>query len=353
MNNSMLPPVFFNDDCYPWLYETVRKEHYSKAFVLVDSNTSEYCLSIFFQQLHTDVPLEVIELEPGEEHKNIETCIQVWQTLADLGADRKSLIINLGGGVITDLGGFVASTFKRGVDFINIPTTLLAMVDASLGGKTGVDMGALKNQIGVINNPVAVLIDTIFLKTLSPEQIRSGFAEMLKHGLIYNKEYWCSVVALINLTNDDLDTAIKQSVEIKNIIVKQDPTEKGIRKILNFGHTLGHAIESYFLESKNRNTLLHGEAIAIGMILESHISMQQGLLKEKDYQKIKKVLLSVYDKISFTEKEVDAITELLIHDKKSEFGLPKFVLLTEKGKAVIDKSVDKYLIYSAFLDYEK
>ncbi|GGB66535.1 3-dehydroquinate synthase [Flavobacterium suaedae] len=353
MENSTLSPVFFNDDCYPWLYETVKKEHYSKAFVIVDSNTAEYCLSIFLQQLHTDVPVEVIELEPGEEHKNIETCIQVWQTLADLGADRKSLVINLGGGVITDLGGFVASTFKRGIDFINIPTTLLAMVDASLGGKTGVDMGALKNQIGVINNPVAVLIDTIFLKTLPPEQIRSGFAEMLKHGLVYNKEYWYSVVALTNLTNDDLDIAIKQSVEIKNTVVKEDPTEKGIRKILNFGHTLGHAIESYFLENKNRNILLHGEAIAIGMILESHISMQQGLLSEEEYREIKTVLLSVFDKTLFTDKDIDAITELLIHDKKSEFGMPKFVLLTETGKAVINKTVDKVLINKAFSDYEK
>lgn len=353
MENSTLSPVFFNDDCYPWLYETVRKENYSKAFIIVDSNTAEYCLSIFLQQLHTDVSIEVIELEPGEEHKNIETCMQVWQTLADLGADRKSIIINLGGGVITDLGGFIASTFKRGVDFINIPTTLLAMVDASLGGKTGVDMGALKNQIGVINNPEAVLIDTIFLNTLPPEQIRSGFAEMLKHGLIYNKQYWESVVAITNLTNDDLDTAIKQSVEIKNTVVEQDPTEKGIRKILNFGHTLGHAIESYFLESENRNILLHGEAIAVGMILESHISMQQGLLSEEEYQEIKIVLLSVFDRISFTNKEIDAITELLIHDKKSEFGLPKFVLLTKIGEAVINKSVDKYLINNAFSDYEK
>ena len=349
----MLSPVFFNDDCYPWLYEMVRKENYSKAFIIVDSNTAEYCLSIFLQQLHTEVSLEVIELEPGEEHKNIETCIQVWQTLADLGADRKSLVINLGGGVITDLGGFVASTFKRGIDFINIPTTLLAMVDASLGGKTGVDMGALKNQIGVINNPQAVLIDTIFLKTLPPEQIRSGFAEMLKHGLICNRQYWDSVVAITSLNNDDLDTAIKQSVEIKNTVAKQDPTEKGVRKILNFGHTLGHAIESYFLESENRNTLLHGEAIAIGMVLESHISMQQGLLSNEEYQEIKTVLLSVFDKISFTDKEIDAISELLIHDKKSEFGLPKFVLLTKIGEAVINKSVDKHLINNAFSDYEK
>ncbi|OIQ16960.1 MAG: 3-dehydroquinate synthase [Flavobacterium sp. MedPE-SWcel] len=343
--------VYFNDDCYTWLYKNVRPEIYSKLFIIVDSNTSTHCLSMFLQQLETEVIIEVIELEPGEENKNIETCVQVWQTLAELEADRKSLIINLGGGVITDLGGFIASTFKRGIDFINIPTTLLAMVDASIGGKTGVDLGSLKNQIGVINTPVTVLIDSAYLSTLPAREIRSGFAEMLKHGLISDTSYWKSVVDITNLINDDLDTSIKQSVHIKNNIIIEDPTEKNIRKKLNFGHTLGHAIESYFLENQEKETLLHGEAIAIGMILESHISMEQGLLSETEYGTIKNVLNTVFEKVTFTKQDIEAILKITVHDKKNEFGTINFVLLKSIGDCIINQKASNTLIYNAFNDY--
>ncbi len=344
--------VYFNNDCYVWLYENVKPETYSRLFIIADSNTATHCLPLFLQQLETDVAIEVIELEPGELNKNIDTCIQIWHTLAELECDRKGLIINLGGGMVTDLGGFVASTFKRGIDFINVPTSLLAMVDAAVGGKTGVDLGALKNQIGVINNPKTVLVDTTYLSTLPAEEIRSGFAEMLKHGLILDEDYWNTVVDITNLINDDLDSAIKQSIYIKNEVVLKDPTEKNIRKKLNFGHTLGHAIESYCLENDNKKTLLHGEAIAIGMILESYISMEKGMLTETEYKSIKKVLLTIFEKVIFTSKDIEAVLKMLAHDKKNEFGNIQFVLLESIGNAVINQFAENTLIHRAFEDYK-
>src|SRR5690606_29396368 len=209
---------------------------------------------------HLDFEFEILEIDAGETHKNIDTCMGVWEALSELEADRKSLLINLGGGVVTDLGGFVACTFKRGIDYVNIPTSLLSMVDASIGGKTGVDLGLLKNQIGVISNPELVLIDVTFLETLPTNQLRSGFAEMLKHGLIQDINYWNQLIALSELYTDDLEQLIYESVIIKKQVVEQDPNEDGLRKTLNFGHTLGHAIESYSLDDKDLKPLLHGEA---------------------------------------------------------------------------------------------
>jgi 3-dehydroquinate synthase len=344
--------VYFNDDCYSYLETLLVPGSYSKIFIIVDENTAKHCLPGFLAQLGTELALEIIEMEAGEANKNIETCIQVWHALTDLGADRKSLIVNVGGGVVTDLGGFAASTFKRGMDFINVPTSLLAMVDASVGGKTGVDLGVLKNQVGVINNPVAVLVDTQYLETLPAEEMRSGLAEMLKHGLIDDEKYWAEFVNLTGLTTDDLGSLIYRSVQIKNDVVIQDPTEKGLRKILNFGHTLGHAIESYFLENDAKTTLLHGEAIAIGMILEAHISAAQNLLPQTEYVQLKEVINSVFPKVDFTPEDIQYIIGLLIHDKKNESGKVQFVLLERIGHAVINKSVENQLIINAFEDYQ-
>jgi 3-dehydroquinate synthase len=344
--------IYFNSECYDRLQEMLLPENYSIIFVLADSNTATHCLPGFLAQVATEIPIEIIEVEPGEENKSIETCVNVWYALSELGADRKSLIINLGGGMVTDLGGFVASTFKRGIDFINVPTSLLAMVDASIGGKTGVDLGGLKNQVGLINNPVAVLIDVQFLETLPAEQMRSGLAEMFKHGLIAGRNYWNSLIALSDLTTDDMAYLIKQSIEIKNNIVQQDPYEKSVRKLLNFGHTMGHAIESYHLENPEKKTLLHGEAIAIGMILESYFSLEKNMLAPEEYREIKAVIMSVFKKVNFTTADVEAITGLLVHDKKNEFGVVQFVLPERIGKAKIGCVVENELIYKAFLDYE-
>jgi 3-dehydroquinate synthase len=345
--------IYFNDASFVYLENLLKIETYSKIFVLVDENTNEHCLPYFLANLPTEIEIEIIEIEAGEENKNIYTCIDLWHTLIELDADRKSIIINLGGGVITDIGGFVASTYKRGIDFINIPTTLLAMVDASIGGKTGVDLGSLKNQIGVINEPKSVIVISKFLETLPTNQMRSGLAEMLKHGLIYDKTYWDKLKDLNNLNTDDLDILIKQSIEIKNEIVSQDLKENGIRKALNFGHTLGHAIESYFLESEDKNQLLHGEAIAIGMILESYLSYKLEFISKDSYAEIKYIITDVFEKISFNDSDIQNILDLLIFDKKNEFGNVQFTLLNKIGESKINQIVDESLILLAFEDYFK
>ncbi|MBN8567604.1 MAG: 3-dehydroquinate synthase [Flavobacteriales bacterium] len=345
--------IYFNEHVYSFLETFIHEKRYSNVFILVDSNTSEHCLSYFLSSLVVEVPPEIIELEPGEEHKTIATCVEVWQTLIELGADRKTLLINLGGGVVTDLGGFVASTFKRGIDFINVPTSLLGMVDAAIGGKNGVDLGPLKNQIGVINAPQAVLIDTDFLSTLPSNQMRSGLAEMLKHGLIYDQKYWEKFNDLSQLDYTDLDELIYRSIEIKNEIVQQDPTENGIRKALNFGHTLGHAIESYFLESEEKKSLLHGEAIAVGMILEAYLSYEKKLLSWDDYLEIKTLLISLYEPLVFTEKDIEIILNYLIHDKKNEYGKIQFALLDGIGQISLNQYFENQQIISAFDDYKK
>ena len=345
-------PIHFNEKAYEALNNHLKENKYSNIFIIVDSNTNEFCLPNFLPYLETDLTIEIIEFEAGEENKNIDTCVEIWNVLTELGADRKTLIINLGGGVVTDLGGFVSSTFKRGVDFIHIPTTLLSMVDASVGGKNGVDLGNLKNQIGVINVPIMVLIDTQYLETVPQNEMRSGLAEMLKHGLIYDKKYWEQFLDLKEIDFADFDQLIYRSVEIKNEIVTQDPTEKNIRKSLNFGHTLGHAIESYFLENKDKTTLLHGEAIAVGMILESYISLKKDLISNDEYFEIKSSLKTIYDDIIFDENDIKPILELLIHDKKNEYGAIKFALIEGIGKIKINQSVENELILKAFEDYK-
>ena len=226
------------------------------------------------------------------------------------------------------------------------------MVDASVGGKNGVDLGNLKNQIGVINVPLMVLVDTQYLETLPKNEMRSGLAEMLKHGLIYDKMEWEKFLNLKNIDFADFDVFIHRSVAIKNAIVMQDPTEKNIRKALNFGHTLGHAIESYFLESENKTTLLHGEAIAAGMILEGYISWQKNLISKDEYYQIKNTIQSIFDDIVFEENDLSPIQELLIHDKKNEYGNIQFALLDSIGKIKINQEVENELIKKAFEDYK-
>ena len=342
--------IYFNETGYEMLNECLALTNYSSIFIVVDEHTNEFCLTSFLPQLATESKIEIIEIESGESSKNIQSCFEIWSALSELGADRKSLIINLGGGVITDLGGFIASTFKRGIDFIHVPTTLLSMVDAAIGGKNGVDLGNLKNQIGVINLPKLILIDTSFLDTLSQREMQSGLAEMLKHGLIYDKVYWNQFKNLASFTTDDLEQLIYRSIEIKAEIVNQDLTENGIRKSLNFGHTLGHAIESHLLESEN--PLLHGEAIVIGMILESYLSYKNGLLSLEEHIEIKSTLNSIYKSYVFTERDIDEVLKLLIHDKKNEYGKVQFALLDGIGNCKINQVAENKTILEAFNDYK-
>lgn len=338
--------IHFNTKCYSQLNAYLKQHNFSKIFVLVDTNTHEYCAPILLSHLEFEV--DIIEITPGEEHKTIETCSQIWASLSDLGADRNSLLINLGGGVVTDIGGFIASCFKRGIQFINIPTTLLAMVDASIGGKTGVDLNGLKNQIGTITFSDMVLVDPQFLNTLPANQMRSGLAEMLKHGLIKDEIYWNKLINLNALTLNDLDELIYQSILIKKEIVEIDPTEKGIRKTLNYGHTLGHAIETYFLESQTKTTLLHGEAIAIGMIMETYISNKLLNFPTKKMNAIKKAILNTYGRVEIEKKDYNPILDYLKFDKKNSHGNINFVLLKDIGKATIDYNVKNDVLLEAF-----
>ena len=344
--------VHFNSNVYSELNTYIKATNPSLIFVLVDTNTHEYCLPNFLAQLESgDIVVEVMEMPEGEDHKTIDICTGVWEALSDYGADRKSLLINLGGGVVTDLGGFVASTFMRGIDYINIPTSLLAMVDASVGGKTGVDLGHLKNQVGVISEGSMVLIDTSYLGTLPQNQMVSGYAEMLKHGLVYDKTYWETLTNLHHLDISHLDQLIYDSVVIKNKVVSEDPTEQGLRKILNFGHTLGHAIESYFLGNADKTPLLHGEAIAIGMILEAYISTKICDLSSEEFQNIKTNILKTFSKVEINEKDIEIIIGLLKYDKKNSYGTVKFVLLDAIGTPKINCEVENAIILEAFENY--
>ena len=342
--------VHFNTKGYKELNNYLKNNHFSKLFIIVDTNTHVHCLPRFISKLETDLTCEIIEIDAGEAHKNIDTCVGVWNALSELGADRKSLIINVGGGVVTDLGGFVACTFKRGLKYINVPTSLLSMVDASVGGKTGIDLGPLKNQVGVISSGDMVIVDTGFLDTLPQNHLKSGLAEMLKHGLIYDRAYWNKFLNLNTLTLDDLDALIHQSVEIKNHIVTEDPNEHGLRKTLNFGHTLGHAIESYFLSQTDKEELLHGEAIAIGMIMEAYISSDLLGFPKDDLKTIKETFLKIFKRVTIEASDHHAIIELLKYDKKNEHGNINFVLLEKIGMPKIDCLVENELLIKAF-DY--
>ncbi len=348
---SSQAPVFYSEKAYVHLNEYIACKNPSALFILVDSNTHQHCLSRFLQRLETSNSFEIIEMEAGEESKNIETCSGIWTTLSELGADRKSLLINLGGGVVTDLGGFVASTFKRGIAYINVPTTLLSMVDASVGGKTGVDLGNLKNQIGVITQPEMVLIDSKYLRSLPSNEMRSGLAEILKHGLITSESYWRKTTDLDKLTTEDLDGLISESVAIKTEVVVRDPREENQRKTLNFGHTFGHAIESYFLTHPEKPRLLHGEAVAVGMIMAAFISTKISNFPEEKLTSISKKILDIFPKVALEESDFEKILSLLKFDKKNTHGNINFVLLKDIGQPLIDCRVPENVMREALSFY--
>lgn len=336
--------VHFNKNAFVALKKYLNENFHSKLFILVDTNTRKNCLTHFMEQFEEDKNFKIIEIEPGENHKNIDTCALLWKQLTSLGADRKSILINLGGGVITDLGGFVASTFKRGIKFINIPTTLLSMVDASVGGKTGVDLGALKNQIGMFSNPEMVLIDTTFLKTLSDREMRSGLAEIIKYGLTFDISIWHQIRSITNFEQESLDDLVYRSIKIKNDVVLKDLKEDNLRKILNFGHTIGHAIESYFLESKEKQSLTHGEAIAIGMVIELYYSSKLFDYPISETQAMKDFVIRFYGKAPILTSDFDKIIGLMQYDKKNVNGLVNFALLKNAEEFALDVQLDNKLL---------
>lgn len=325
----------------PSLNKTLLR-NYSSVGVLVDENTRRLC----YEQIRDKLPPHhVIQVPAGETHKNLHTCQHIWQQLTDYQFDRHSLLIVLGGGVLGDMGGFCAATFKRGIDFLLLPTTLLAQVDASIGGKLGVDFGHYKNHIGVFQQPVSTSIATNFLETLSERELRSGFAEVIKHCLIADKKMW-NTIRMRSLQEQDWLTLVKHSVKTKNNVVKKDPREKGLRKILNFGHTIGHAMEGHFLESSNR--LFHGEAIAAGMVVESHIASRKKLLSSQELKAITDYILSVFGKIEMPKNE--EWMNLLNQDKKNRGNTIFMALPKEIGKAVWDVPVSRKEIRDS-IDY--
>lgn len=309
----------------------------SQLFFLVDENTHEYCLPILLGNLETDIPFEIIEIEAGEDLKTIDTATHLWEILSEFKADRKSLIINLGGGVVTDLGGFVASTYKRGIKFINIPTTLLGMCDASIGGKTGIDHQFLKNIVGTFATPEQIFVYREFLQTLPFEELRSGFAEMLKHGLITDEKHWKDLISIGALTPESIFPFIETSMKIKQKVVDQDYREQNVRKTLNFGHTIGHAAESLFL--KQGKHIPHGEAVALGMICETHLSFLENLITEETSNTVIENIRKFYPYISINDFETSDLLLLMKNDKKNSEGKINFSLLTKIGGCTFDCSV--------------
>lgn len=317
---------------------------YTSIGVLVDENTRRHCYKKIRDQLPDH---KVFEIRGSEEQKNLNTCQQLWQQLTNAQFDRHSLLVILGGGVLSDLGGFCAATFKRGIDFILIPTTLLGMADASLGGKTGVDFGTLKNHIGTFTMPTATWISTDFLKTLPEAELRSGFAEVIKHVLLSDYKMW-QALRKKDLQNQDWPKLVKHSIEFKLSVVGKDPREQGIRKILNYGHTVGHALESYYLHSETR--IMHGEAIAAGMVIEGQIALQKGLLKAVDLGTIAHYILSVFGKIEVPS--VDQLLPAIRQDKKNKGKEILMVLPNPIGKAKIDIPVNEREIRDALKYYQ-
>lgn len=355
--NSIAPPS------WPWspilfgnieesLTQTKVLSTADKVFVLLDDNTERYCLPVIVPLLE-GIQYTAIVIKPGEEQKQLDTCQRIWRELILAGCTRHSLLINLGGGVIGDMGGFCAAVFKRGFAQIQIPTTLLSQVDASIGNKTGIDFLHFKNIIGAFSSPEAILIDPQFLKTLPERELISGLAELIKHALIYDADLWerCLSYGEKLAAPDVLSGLIPEAVRIKCEVVEKDPEEMGLRKILNFGHTAGHGIESVLLEEGN--PVMHGEAVAAGMIIEANISFKLGMLHEEDYHKIQAFLFNLFPRIELSAGQLEKALTYMRQDKKNKGSKISFTLLQSPGKAVFDCLItDPELIRQALIEYK-
>lgn len=340
--------VYVNEN-WDQLQEVINRKRYSMIGVLVDENIKADCHPKFIKHIDsTDHVL--IEIKSGEKNKNLESCQFIWNALLTHGFDRHSLLINLGGGVIGDMGGFCASTFMRGIDFIQVPTTLLSQVDASVGGKLGIDFQDYKNLIGLIKDPIAVWIDDEFLQTLPARQLRSGYAEIIKHALIQDRQMWEEIMLIKDLSTIDWGPIINRSVQIKRDVVTRDKYEGGLRKILNFGHTLGHAIESENLHQED--FLLHGEAIAIGMITEAFISKEMLSLSDEDYLDIKTYILEIYPHYASHLRNTENILDKILKDKKNRRGVVNFSLLNDLGDCTFDIVPEESTIIKSLEDYK-
>jgi 3-dehydroquinate synthase len=328
----------------------LKKMQVDKVFVLTDTNTSKYCLHKFMSANQQYASFHVLEFECGEENKTIDTCKSIWQTLLEMGATRNSVMINLGGGVVTDLGGFVAGTFKRGIAYFNIPTTLLAQADASVGGKTAVDLDGLKNQVGLFYEPKAVFIDIDFLDTLSKREWLNGYAEMIKHALLESADAWNELTNATITNKATIQQLLYRSVQFKSKIVTADASEKGLRKILNFGHTVGHAIETFYLET-DKPHLKHGEAVVAGMIVELFISEKELGFNQDTTQKILGFLGEFYPKVKLEKGDFIRLIEIMKTDKKNRGSEYNFTLMHDVGKPEFDQQVSALDIEAALNRY--
>ncbi|NHE57761.1 3-dehydroquinate synthase [Cyclobacterium plantarum] len=336
--------IIFSSHIAEDLQRYLHNKKYSRLGIIMDSHTIKHCYPLVSEGL----PEHCLHaFDAGEIHKNLDTCQGIWQWMTDNNFDRQTLILNIGGGVTGDMGGFCASTYKRGIRFVNIPTTLLSQVDASVGGKLGIDFNGFKNHIGVFNQPEGVLISEEFLTTLPEAELRSGYAEVIKHGLIRNENYFNSLKTE-NWQSQPWKDIIEVSVGIKREVVDKDPKENGLRKILNFGHTIGHAIESHYLNSPYQ--LLHGEAIAIGMVTEAFLSHKFLRLHKVHLDIIQQKLLAVFGKISISDKDFDAIIKLCFQDKKNDGEKLNFSLLRKIGDCDFNIVVDREAVVEA-LEY--
>ncbi|GGG25896.1 3-dehydroquinate synthase [Pontibacter amylolyticus] len=343
----MTESIYIGRDVLPQLKAVLQNLAFSKIAVLVDENTLHHC----YPQVKPHLPEhDIIQIQSGEAHKTLQTCEHIWQRMTELNLDRWSVLVNLGGGVIGDMGGFCAATFKRGMYFVQVPTTLLAQVDASVGGKTGIDFHGLKNHIGVYKEPKAVIIDPTFLNTLPQRQLKSGYAEIIKHWLIADAAAF-EEQRHIGLFTEDWDALIRHSVGIKSAVVEADPLEGGYRKVLNFGHTVGHAVESYLMEKPGRE-LLHGEAIAVGMLCEAYLSVKKELLTKRELDQIEMFMVSIYEKVKITEEDIQSMAKLALQDKKNTHSTINCTLLQGIGRAVWDQPVTLAEIQEALRYYQ-
>jgi 3-dehydroquinate synthase len=326
--------VCMEKDSFSYFQSFMQANRFSSVYILCDTSTVKYCLPLFLQKNKFLKNVPVFIIPEGEKNKNLATVTACWDFLLDQGADRRSLLICLGGGVVCDLGGFAASAFKRGIRFVHIPTTLLAMADASVGGKTGVDFHGYKNLIGSITQPEGVFIYDGFLKTLPGRHIHNGWAEIIKTALIGHPRLWKEFLALKTIPSDHLYDFISESVQVKNRIVLKDPNEKHLRQILNFGHTAGHAIETYFL--KKKNSLLHGEAVVIGMCIELCLGKILQITEAKTAIEAILFLKENFSLRKFSTSEINALLKLMRHDKKNKSGSLNFALIKKTGKHALN-----------------
>ena len=322
------------------LSAAVRKVEHDRLFVLTDETTRRLCWPLV-SEMPCMAEAQMMTIGATDENKTLESLTHVWTCLQEGGATRHSLMVNLGGGMVTDLGGFAASTFKRGIAYINVPTTLLSMVDASVGGKTGINFGGLKNEVGVFNCALTVILDAEFLHTLDYENLASGYAEMLKHGLISTEENWAELLRfdLQRVDYRALGRLVAKSVAIKERIVEEDPLEHGIRKALNLGHTVGHAFES--LAMAEERTVLHGYAVAWGLVCELYLSAKRVGFPADKLRQTMAFVRDTYGAFAFTCKHYDRLYELMTHDKKNTAGQVNFTLLGDVGDIRINQTATR------------